>query len=256
MTRLTGKVALVTGTTSGIGRAILERFAAEGARVVGAGRRAADGEAIAAAIRARGHDATFIPADVSSRADVARLVAETVAQYGALDIVVNNAAVGVFHKTVENTDEDEWDRTLAINLKSAYLVAHEAIPHLRRRGGGSIVNVSSVHAYATTEGVAAYAASKGGLLALSRQMALDLARDNIRVNALVVGAVETDMLRAHAEHEGKSYAEMGWVFDPHAIGRIGRPEEVANAALFLASDESSFVTGAPMIADGGLLARL
>ncbi len=256
MTRLANKVALVTGTTSGIGRAILERFAAEGARVVGAGRRAEDGEAIAAAIRARGHEATFIAADVSQRADVERLVAETIARYGDLDIVVNNAAVGVFNKTVENTGEDEWDRTLAINLKSAYLVSHEAIPHLRRRGGGSIVNVSSVHAYATTEGVAAYAASKGGLLALSRQMALDLARDNIRVNALIVGAVETDMLRAHAEREGKTYAEMGWVFDPHAIGRIGQPEEIANAALFLASDESSFVTGAPMIADGGLLARL
>ena len=256
MTRLAGKVALVTGTTSGIGRAILERFAAEGASVVGAGRRAEEGEAIAAAIRAQGHAATFITTDVSQRGEVARLVAETVATYGALDIVVNNAAVGVFSKTVENTAEDEWDRTLAINLKSAYLVSHEAIPHQRRRGGGSIVNVSSVHAYATTEGVAAYAASKGGLLALSRQMALDLARDNIRVNALIVGAVETDMLRAHAEREGKTYAEMGWVFEPHAIGRIGQPAEIANAALFLASDESSFVTGAPMIADGGLLARL
>jgi NAD(P)-dependent dehydrogenase (short-subunit alcohol dehydrogenase family) len=256
MTRLAGKVALVTGTTSGIGRAILERFAAEGARVVGADWRAEGGEAVAAAIRARGEEATFIATDVSKRADVARLVAETVERYGALDIVVNNAAVGVFNKTVENTAEDEWDRTLAINLKSAYLVSHEAIPHLRRRGGGSIINTSSVHAYATTEGVAAYAASKGGLLALSRQMALDFARDNIRVNALVVGAVETDMLRSHAEREGKTYAELGWVFDAHAIGRIGQPAEIANAALFLASDESSFLTGAPLIADGGLLARL
>lgn len=256
MTRLAGKVALVTGTTSGIGRAILERFAAEGARVVGAGRRADDGEAVAAAIRARGQEATFLATDVSKRAEVERLVAETIARYGDLDIVVNNAAVGVFNKTVENTEEDEWDRTLAINLKSAYLVSHEAIPHLRRRGGGSIINVSSVHAYATTEGVAAYAASKGGLLALSRQMALDLARDNIRVNALIVGAVETDMLKAHAEREKKTYEEMGWVFDSRAIGRIGQPAEIANAALFLASDEASFVTGAPMIADGGLLSRL
>ena len=256
MARLAGKVALVTGTTSGIGRATLELFAAEGARVVGAGRRADEGEAIAANVRERGGVATFMAADVSRRAEVERLVAETVALYGGLDIVVNNAAVGVFHKTVESTDEDEWDRTLAINLKSAYLVSHYAIPHLRERGGGSIVNVSSVHAFATTEGVAAYAASKGGLLALSRQMALDFARDNIRVNAAIVGAVETDMLRAHAEHEGKSYEEMGWVFDSRAIGRIGRPAEVAEALLFLASDASSFVTGAPLIADGGLLARL
>ena len=183
-------------------------------------------------------------------------MAATIAQHGSLDIVVNNAAVGVFHKTVESTDEDEWDRTLAINLKSAYLVSHYAIPHLRERGGGSIVNVSSVHAFATTEGVAAYAASKGSLLALSRQKALDFACDKIRVNTAIVGAVETDMLRAHAENEGKSYAEMGWVFDSRAIGRIGRPEEVAEALLFRASDASSFVTGAPLIADCGLLARL
>jgi NAD(P)-dependent dehydrogenase (short-subunit alcohol dehydrogenase family) len=138
----------------------------------------------------------------------------------------------------------------------AYLVSRCAVPHLRARGGGSIVNVSSVHAFATTEGVAAYAAAKGGVLALSRQMALDLARDGIRVNALIPGAVETDMLRTHAEREGKSYEALGFVFDPMAIGRIGQPTEIAQAALFLASDAASFVTGAPLIADGGLLARL
>ena len=256
MSRLSGKVALVTGTAAGIGRAILELFAAEGARVMGADLRAAEGEAASAAARERGHEAAFCAADVAQRADVERLVAETVARYGGLDVVVNNAAVGVFNKTVETTEEDEWDRTLAINLKSVYLVSHFAVPHLRARGGGSIVNVSSVHAFATTEGVAAYAAAKGGVLALSRQMALDLARDNIRVNALIPGAVDTDMLRSHAEREGKSYEELGFVFDSRAIGRIGRPEQLAQAALFLASDESSFVTGAPLIADGGLLARL
>ena len=256
MSRLEGKVALVTGVAAGIGRAILEVFAAEGARVMGADVRQAEGEAAAPAVRERGQEAAFLAADVSQRADVDRLVAETVARFGGLDVVVNNAGVGVFHKTVETTSEDEWDRTLAVNLKSVYLVSHAAVPHMRARGGGSIVNVASVHAFATTEGVAAYAASKGGVLALSRQMALDLARDNIRVNALIPGAVDTSMLRSHAEREGKSYEELGFVFDPSAIGRIGKPEELAKAALFLASDDASFVTGAPLIADGGLLARL
>lgn len=256
MTRFSGKVALVTGTAAGIGRATFERFAAEGARVMGADVRAAEGEAVARGVREQGHDVAFCQADCSSRADVERLVAQTVAQFGGLDIVVSNAAIGVFAKTVGNTTEDEWDRTLAINLKSVYLLGHYALPHLRTRGGGSIVNVSSVHAFATTEGVAAYAAAKGGVLALSRQMALDLARDNVRVNAVVPGAVDTDMLRSHAEREGKSYEELGFVFDSRAIGRIGRPDEIARVILFLASDEASFVTGAPLIADGGLLARL
>jgi NAD(P)-dependent dehydrogenase (short-subunit alcohol dehydrogenase family) len=256
MTRLAGKVALVTGSAAGIGRATLELFAAEGARVMGADVRAAEGEAAVAAVCGRGHDVAFCRADCASRVDVERLVAETVARFGGIDVVVNNAAIGVFAKTVGNTTEDEWDRTIAINLKSVYLVSHYALPHLRVRGGGSIVNVSSVHAFATTEGVAAYAAAKGGVLALSRQMALDLARDNVRVNALVPGAVDTDMLRSHAEREGKSYEELGFSFDSRAIGRIGRPEQVARAILFLASEDASFVTGAPLIADGGLLARL
>jgi NAD(P)-dependent dehydrogenase (short-subunit alcohol dehydrogenase family) len=256
MGRLAGKIALVTGVTSGIGKATLELFAREGARVVGAARRRELGEEVAAAVRAAGGDAVFVAADVSRRDDVQRLVARAAEAYGGLDVVVNNAATAVFAKPVETTAEDEWDRTLANNLKSVYLVCHDAIPHLRARGGGAIVNVSSVHAVATTEGVAAYAAAKGGVLALSRQMALDLARDRIRVNALVVGAVDTAMLRSHAAHAGKTFAEMGWSTDEHDIGRVGRPEEVAESALFLASDAASFVTGAPLVVDGGLLARL
>ena len=253
--RLDGKVALITGMAAGIGRATYEALAEAGAGVMGCDVRA-EGEEVAAALRARGLETTFSVADVSRREDVERLVAEAVERFGGLDVVVNNAAVGVFRKTVESTEEDEWDRTLAVNLKSVYLVSRAAVPHLRARGGGSIVNVSSVHAFATTEGVAAYAAAKGGVLALTRQMALDLARDKIRVNALIPGAVETSMLQQHAALEGKSYEELGFVFDERKIGRIGRPEELARAMLFLASEESSFMTGAPLIVDGGLLARL
>ena len=253
--RLGGKVAVITGMSAGIGRATYEALAEAGAGVMGCDVRA-EGEEVAAALRGRGLEAAFSLTDVSRREEVERLVAATVARFGGLDVVVNNAAVGVFHKTVESTEEDEWDRTLAINLKSVYLVSRAAVPPRRARGGGSIVNVSSVHAYATTEGVAAYAAAKGGVLALTRQMALDLARDKIRVNALVPGAVETSMLQQHARLEGKSYEELGFVFDERQIGRIGRPEELARAVLFLASEESSFMTGAPLIVDGGLLARL
>jgi len=253
--RLVGKVALVTGMAAGIGRATFEALAAEGARVMGCDVRQ-EGAAVAAKLIESGHEAAFRAADVSRRVDVEGVVDETVQRFGGLDVVVNNAAVGVFHKTVETTEEEEWDRTIAINLKSVYLVCRRAIPHLRARGGGSIVNVSSVHAFATTEGVAAYAASKGGVLALTRQMALDLARDRIRVNALVPGAVETSMLQQHAALEGKSYEELGFVFDAGKIGRIGQPEELARAVVFLASDDSSFMTGTPLITDGGLLARL
>src|SRR5687768_375698 len=253
--RLVGKVALVTGMAAGIGRATFEALAAEGARVMGCDVRQ-EGAAVAAKLIESGHEVAFRAADVSRRVDVEGVVDETVQRFGGLDVVVNNAAVGVFHKTVETTEEEEWDRTIAINLKSVYLVCRRAIPHLRARGGGSIVNVSSVHAFATTEGVAAYAASKGGVLALTRQMALDLARDRIRVNALVPGAVETSMLQQHAALEGKSYEELGFVFDAGKIGRIGQPEELARAVVFLASDDSSFMTGTPLITDGGLLARL
>ncbi|MDA8218358.1 MAG: SDR family NAD(P)-dependent oxidoreductase [Dehalococcoidales bacterium] len=256
MKRLSGKIALVTGTTSGIGHAILELFAREGALVMGAGRRRELGEAAAGRLAASGAQARFACADVSRRDDVQRLVEQTVQAYGGLDIVVNNAAVGVFGKTVENTTEDEWDYTLAANLKSVYLVSKEAVPHLRRRGGGAIVNVGSVHAYATTEGAFAYAAAKGGVLALTREMALDLARYGIRVNTLIVGAVDTAMLRGHAERAGKTFTEMGFSTVPNEIGRIGQPHEIAEAALFLSSDAASFITGAPLVIDGGLLARL
>jgi NAD(P)-dependent dehydrogenase (short-subunit alcohol dehydrogenase family) len=254
--RLAGKVALVTGTASGIGRAVMDLFVDEGARVTACDVRADEGNQAAIEARQRSGQVHFVAADVSVRHQVRGLVDAAVERFGGLDIVVNNAAVGVFNQPLDATDESDWDRVLAINLKSVYLVSHFAIPHMRQRGGGAIVNVSSVHAFATTEGVAAYAAAKGGVLALTRQMALDCARDNIRVNALLPGAVDTDMLRLASEREGKTYEQMGFSFDPRSIGRIGRPDELARAVLFLVSDEASFVTGAPLIADGGLLARL
>ena len=186
--RVAGKVAIVTGATSGIGRATAVLLAREGASVVAAGRREELGAELVEQLTAEGLSIHYIRTDVSKREDVERLVRGAVARFGRLDIVVNDAAM-FLHRGVEDCTEDEWDQIIDTNLKSVYLVCHDAIPHLRAAGGGAIVNVSSVHAYATMERMAAYAASKGGIVALSRQMALDYTRDRIRVNALIVRAL-------------------------------------------------------------------
>lgn len=249
--RVAGKVAIVTGATSGIGRASSVLLAREGAAVVACGRRTELGESLVAQLREEGLRAHFVTTDVSVRADVERLVAEAVDQFGRLDIVVNNAAMHLY-RTLEETTEEEWDRVLATNLKSVYLVSHEAIPHLRAAGGGAIVNVASVHAIASMENYAAYAASKGGVLALSRQAALDCAKDRIRVNAMIVGGVDTPMAQDHAAELGVTLQDG----DDRVIGRTAQPEEIAAGVLFLASSESSFVTGSPFVIDAGLLARI
>lgn len=255
MGRVEGKVVLVTGAASGIGQATVQLMAAEGAAVLAADVNPA-GEAVAAAVRAAGGQARFVAGDVTRSVDAQRMVAAAVELGGGLDGVVNNAAVGIFDRTVETCSEAEWDRVIAINLKSIFLVSKYAIPHLRARGGGVIVNISSPHAFATTPGVAPYAAAKGGVVALSRQMAMDFARDNIRVISVVPGAVDTPMLRSHADRQNTTLEALGFHADPRMIGRIAQPVELARVLLFLVSDEASFIQGAPIIADGGLLARL
>lgn len=253
--RVSGKVAIVTGATSGIGRATAVLLAREGASVVAAGRRVERGEDLVAQLASEHLSGHFVATDVSRHDDVVRLVAETVARFERLDIVVNNAGVLIF-RSVEESTEQEWDQVLDTNLKSVYLMTHEAIPHLRRSGGGAIVNVSSVHAYATMGQYAAYAASKGGVLALTRQMAIDCVKDRIRVNALIVGGVDTEMSRGHFSALGQTLDDAGFVSDERVLGRVGRPEEIASAILFLASPESAFINGSPFIIDGGLLAKL
>lgn len=259
-TDLAGRVALVTGGTDGIGRAVVERLARDGARVLFVARQAERGRQLEAALRAAQFDVRFVVCDVGSRRDCLDAVATAIEIFGRLDVVVNNAAVFAF-ASVEEMAEDEWDRVIETNLTSVFLVSKYAIPYLRASGGGSIVNVSSVHGVATVDHLAAYAAAKGGIIALSRQMAHDVASDRIRVNAVVVGAVDTAMSRQHAKAAGVNVAAADPVVtdapvSDDQLGRMAQPDEVAGAIRFLVGSDASFVNGSALVVDGGLLARL
>jgi NAD(P)-dependent dehydrogenase (short-subunit alcohol dehydrogenase family) len=239
------RVAIVTGGAGGIGAAVADAFGNAGMTVAVFDIRPPAG-------RASGRQAHFT-VDVSKANEVEAAVRAVAEQFGRLDVVVNNAGILDCH-AVDDTPEEVWDRVMAVNVKSVFLVSRAAIPHLRAAGGGSIVNISSVHAVATVPRLAAYAASKGAVVSLSRQMALDYADDGIRVNAVVVGSVDTKMGAQH----GAAMARDGVVVasSAGAIGRAAQPAELARAVLFLASPEASFVTGAPIVVDGGMLARL
>jgi NAD(P)-dependent dehydrogenase (short-subunit alcohol dehydrogenase family) len=243
--RLTGKVALVTGGGSGIGRTIALRFAREGACVVVAGRRSEPLQEAVREIRRLGGTGTFTRGDVG-RADRAEMIVQAATyNFGGLDVLVNGA--GVFAAgTVTETDERRWDRLMGTNLKGPFLLARCAVPAMKARGGGSIINVAAVHGMAAWRNAAAFSASKGGLIALTRSMAADLAPDGIRVNAICPGPMGAP--------EG---AEGGGAPAPREdppLGRRGRPEDVVGLALYLASDESSWVTGGVFPVDGGLRA--
>jgi NAD(P)-dependent dehydrogenase (short-subunit alcohol dehydrogenase family) len=251
---LDGKVALVTGAGSGIGRAAALALAGAGAAVI-ANDLAADGlDETVAAIESAGGDAAAAPGDVRSRADVAAAIDSARDRFGGLDVVLANAAVSLYEQ-FEHQSEEMIDLVLDTDLKGALLSAQVAIPELRRRGGGSIVFVSSVQAYVTLQGCVPYAAAKAGLVAAARALAPEVGRDRIRVNALTPGTIDTPMLHRDLSGMNRDEADrfLGQVADANALGRIGAPEEIAEVVVFLASDASRYVTGTSIVVDGGYL---
>ena len=255
--RLEDKVALITGGGSGIGRASALLFAQEGARVVASDLREDDAAETAEMVKEAGGQAVAVAGDVSSSRDAALMVQTTVQAYGRLDALVNSAGISARNALPEGAEpEAVWDRVIEVNLKGTYLVSWHAVPEMERSGGGSIINLASIigligYRVGAGGGFNPYASSKGGVVQFTRNLAIDVASSNIRVNCICPGYVATNLTRALTENR-ESLASLEAV---HPMGRLGRPEEIAYAALYLASDESSYVTGAPLVVDGGYTAR-
>ncbi|HMF91197.1 MAG TPA: SDR family oxidoreductase [Candidatus Angelobacter sp.] len=241
--RLAGKMAIVTGGGSGIGRAIAVAFAREGANVVICGR---DNRKLDAAASEMGPRCLAIPADISESASVEQLVNAVCGRFQRIDILVNNAGV-LLAGTAESVSEEQWNQTFSINVRGMWLMARSVLPHMRAAGGGSIINMGSVLSMLGAPNRVAYSASKGAVLAMTRAMALDHAAEKIRVNCICPGIVETEMVAAFAMDENARRQRLAL----HPAGRFGQPEDVAGLAVYLASDESSWVTGVAFPVDGG-----
>lgn len=257
MKEFEGKVAIVTGTT-GIGRAIAKRFATDGADVLACGIEEDANQDLILDAKAKALSLRVERCDVTHPDAVREVVAKAAREFGGLDVIVNAAAFHPFGTVVE-TELEDWNRCLMVNISSIYLLGHFGIPEMKKRGGGSIINLASVQGYACQRGVAAYAASKGAVHSLTRALALDHASDHIRVNSISPGSIRTPMLERSAAHfsPGVPVEEVFNRFgEAHPLGRIGTPEEVAELAAFLASDRAAFCTGGDYLVDGGLLAGI
>jgi NAD(P)-dependent dehydrogenase (short-subunit alcohol dehydrogenase family) len=251
--RLANKVALITGGASGIGRATALLFAREGAAVSVVDLDEVEGQAVAHKIVNAGGQAIFLRCDVSQATDCQRAVQQTVDGLGGLDILFNNAGI-IRRASVLETSEEEWDRVMAINVKSVFLLSKVAIPVMAQAGGGVIINTASGWGLVGGRKAAAYCASKGAVVLLTKAMALDHAEQNIRVNCICPGDTDTPMLRDEARQLGESDQRFLAEAAQRPLQRIGRPEDIAQAALYLASDAASFVTGTTLVVDGGGLA--
>lgn len=249
--RLENKVAVVTGGAQGIGQAIVQKFVAEGARValldIDEPRGRAEAERHGDAVR-------FIRCDITREADVAAAIAGTVEAFGTVDILVNNAGVNTYFDATTMT-EDEWEKVFAVDLKGAWLCCKHALPHMREQGSGAIVNIASIHAFMTTYNQFPYAAAKSGMVGMTRSLALDFGKYQVRVNAICPGWVRTQLVDEWLELQPEGKAAEQRVLDQQPLGRMATPMEIANFVAFVASDEASFMTGAALLIDGGLSAR-
>lgn len=251
MDRLKGKVALVTGASTGIGKAIAIRFGQEGAAICAVADKNIQGaQDTTKEIEAAGGRAIAVQADVSKLADIDRMIGETVSKFGRLDILVNNAAVYIGGLIPEVTEED-WDITIDVNLKSVFFCSQKALPHMLEQGKGKIINIASNWGQVGYVGAAAYCTSKGGMINLTRQMGLELAPQKINVNAIGPATTRTPINEAFFSDPEKSTTLLSKL----PMGRMAEPEEIASAALYLASDEADFVTGHTLFIDGGYLSQ-
>lgn len=253
--RLKDKVAVITGAGAGIGKSIAEIFAKEGAKVVVSTRRAANGQPVADGIVEKGGEAVFVKCDVSVEDEVKALIDETIITYGRIDILVNNAGVN-FVKSFEEVRPADWDRVMNTDLRGTYLCSWYSIPHMLKQGKGNIINITTVHTLACLPGAAPYDAAKWAVVGLTKSMAVEFASRNIRVNALSPGLIDTqiwDDIKAAAPDLDECLTY--WKSNIPA-GRVGTSEEIAYTAVFLASDEASYITGANILADGGMTSQL
>lgn len=255
MKRLDAKVAIVTGAALGIGRAAAVRMAEEGASVAILDTLADKGEALAAELRGRNLQARFWPCDVSKEADVSSVFAEVATAFGRIDIVVNNAGVSGASKPTHELTEAEWDWVQSINVKGVFFCTKHAIAHLRRAGGGSIINLSSIYGLVGGPDVPPYHASKGAVRLMSKTDALLYAADRIRVNSIHPGFIWTPMVEGYLKGAGDTEAGRRAVDALHPLGHIGEPDDIAWGIVYLASEEAKFITGAELVIDGGYTAR-